>query len=817
MPLFLKPLSFLPVLCLLLSHAAAEEVRLSALDLSRTQQGNGKPGTDHSTTGKPLRIAGQAFTHGLGTSAPSILHLDLQGGSTRFTAKVGIDDDGQAKKKNGSVEFIIEGDHKVLWCSPLMRGGMAAQAVDLDLTGVKLLALRVTDGFDGTEHDHADWAEAAFQVRGAKPATVAAPPTPPRWQLGDVLTTVWPVTKDARLPHADFIEQGGLRVGQVVAYHIDGKRGLTLKRSVIWPSLRTGNNGMFNGLIRHYTPQEIEPSVTVDGSPLGAMRVERVLLDGTLTIQALADKNLAVTRCAFPSTTQSTAIDRWTLRNIGKVARTVAVAPLSVKYQEKGPYGLNVTEVSCTAPATTTLAPGKEMSFAVLFRGRLDSETAAVIDVAAEEKARRAYVAGIQRDLRLETPEPELDRAFSFCKLRVAEAINDTRGGMMLAPGGLAYYAAAWCNDNVEYAGPFFPFLGEKNSNQASLDTYRLFQKHMKPDYKLIPSSLYSEGIGLGGGDGDRGDASMYAYGCARFCLARGDAAIAKELWPAIAWCLEYSRRQMTPDGVIASNTDELEGRLPTGKANLSTSSLYYGGLRSAADLGRVLGLSAEARSYDQQADAMAKAIDKYFGSTVAGFNTYRYYDGNDVLRSWICLPLCMGLKERRDGTIAALFSPQLWTSDGLASQAGDLAFWDRSTLYGLRGVFQAGETTTGLRYLTAYTNRRLLGDHVPYPVEAWPEGDQRHLSSESGLYCRIFTEGLFGMLPTGLDGFRCTPRLPDGWPRMALRSVRAFNRNFDVVVERRGGLQHLSVIQGGKIIAEHDLKAGESAEVRLP
>ncbi|KAB2639380.1 MAG: hypothetical protein DVB26_06965 [Verrucomicrobia bacterium] len=816
----LKPLSFLPflaVLCQLVTHAAAEEVRLSALNLSRTQQGTGKPGTDHSTDGKPLRIAGQAFAHGLGTNAPSLLHLDLQGGCSRFTAKVGIDDEGQANKSGGSVEFIIEGDHKVLWCSPLMRGGMAAQAVDLDLSGVKLLALRVTDGFDGTENDHADWAEAVFQVSGAKPATVAAPPAPPRWLLGDDLTTVWPVSQDARLPHADFIEQGGLRVGQVVAYRIDAKRALTLKRSVIWPSLRTGNNGMFNGLIRHYAPQEIEPAVTVDAAPLGAICVERVLLDGTLTIQGRAGHDLRVTRCAFPSTTLPTAIDRWTLHNTGKVAHTVAVAPLSLKYEEKGPYGLNVTEVSCTAPVTTVLEPGKEMSFAVLFRGRLDSETPAQLDLAAEEKARRSYVSGIQRDLRLETPEPELDRAFSFCKLRVAEAINATRGGMMLAPGGLAYYAAAWCNDNVEYAGPFFPFLGEKNGNQASLDTYRLFQKHMQPDFKTMPSSLHSEGIGLGSADGDRGDAAMYAYGCARFCLARGDQAIAKELWPAIAWCLEYSRRQTTPDGVIASNTDELEGRLPTGKANLSTSSLYYGGLRSAADLGRVLGFAAEARSYDEQADAMAKAIDKYFAATVAGFNTYRYYDGNDVLRSWICLPLCMGLKERRDGTIAALFSPQLWTSDGLASQAGDLAFWDRSTLYGLRGVLQAGATTTALPYLSAYTRRRLLGEHVPYPVEAWPEGDQRHLSSESGLYCRIFTEGLFGMLPTGLDRFRCTPRLPDGWPRMALRSVRAFNRNFDVVVERRGKLQHLSVIQGGKIIAENDLKAGESAEVCLP
>jgi hypothetical protein len=637
-----------------------------------------------------------------------------------------------------------------------------------------------------------------------------------RWVLGKDLTNEWPVKKDTRLPHKDFIEQGGLRVGQVVTYQVDAERGLTMKRSVVWPSLRKGKNGMFDGVIKEYEGKDVEPKIIVDDKPLGSLVVERVLLDGTLTIQTLVGEELAVTRCAFPSTTLPTAIDRWTVRNIGKKAHTVKVATLREKDEIDGPYGKNVMEVSCTAPASTVLAPGKEMVFAVLFSGRLHKDKAITVDVATEERARRTYVAGIQKDLRLETPEPELDRAFAFCKLRVSEAINDTRNGMMLAPGGLAYYAAAWCNDNAEYSGPFFPFLGDPNSNKAALDTYRLFVKHMKPDYKAIPSSLYSEGIGLSTGDGDRGDASMYAYGCARYCLARGDKAIAKELWTAIAWCLEFSRRQMTADGVIASNTDELEGRLPTGKANLSTSSLCYGGLRAAADLGRSLGMEKEASGYDQQADALAKAIDKYFGAKVEGFDTYRYYDGNDVLRSWICLPLCMGLNERREGTIAALFSPRLWTPDGLASQAGDAAFWDRSTLYGLHGVLQAGETATGMRYLQAYTHRRLLGDHVPYPVESWPEGDQRHLSSESALYCRIYTEGLFGILPSGLDRFRCTPRLPEGWPKMALRSVRAFGHNFDLIIERKGEGLHLTVTEGGKTVTEQDLAAGGTVEVVL-
>jgi hypothetical protein len=649
-----------------------------------------------------------------------------------------------------------------------------------------------------------------------RPVLMAAPALAPRWILGEGMTTVWSVVADTNLPHGDFIEQGGLRCGQVVDYHVTGERQLRLKRGVVWPCLRIIPNDTTGSLIRHYG-SEAEPAVSVDGAPLGPVVVERVLLDGTLTILGRAGADLAVTRCTFPSPERRCAIDRWTLCNTGTKSKKLTMAPLMLRQDVPGPYGTNHTEVTCTAPRSTVLAPGQVLSFAVLFRAWPNGEQAEAVDTAADEAARRAHVAALQRDLRLETPVPEFDRAFAFCKLRVAEAINATRGGLMLAPGGLTYYAAVWCNDNVEYAGPFFPFLGDPHGNQASLDTYRLYRPFMKPDYRKIPSSIIAEGVDTWAGAGDRGDAAMYAYGCSRFCLARGDKTIAEELWPAIAWCLEYGRRQTTPEGVIASDTDELEGRLPTGKSNLSTSALHYGGLRSAADLGRALGHTDEAGEYERQADALAKAIESYFGATIEGFATYRYYDTNTVLRSWICLPLCMGLTDRHAGTIAALFSPRLWTHDGLASQAGDQVFWDRSTLYGFRGVLQAGEAAKGLRYLEAYTRRRLLGEHVPYPVECGPEGGQAHLSSESALYCRIFTEGLFGILPTGLDRFRCTPRLPAGWPRMALRSIRAFDRTWDLVVERRGTKARIIVEQAGKRVYDRTVPPGTTVEFVLP
>src|SRR5207237_5068016 len=98
-----------------------------------------------------------------------------------------------------------------------------------------------------------------------------------------------------------------------------------------------------------------------------------------------------------------------------------------------------------------------------------------------------------------------------------------------------------------------------------------------------------------------------------------------------------------------------------------------------------------------------------------------------------------------------------------------------------------AGDTERAMERLSAYTRRRLLGEHVPYAVEAYPEGGQAHLSAESALYCRIFVEGMFGIRPTGLTSFTLTPRLPAGWNRMSLRAVHAFGRMFDVEVRPDG------------------------------
>ena len=144
---------------------------------------------------------------------------------------------------------------------------------------------------------------------------------------------------------------------------------------------------------------------------------------------------------------------------------------------------------------------------------------------------------------------------------------------------------------------------------------------------------------------------------------------------------------------------------------------------------------------------ALAKAIDAHFGGEVGGYGTYRYYDGNTLLRSWICMPLIVGLRERCEGTVRALLSPELLTDDGLLTEQG-ATFWDRSTLYALRGIYNAGYADRATDMLHRYSQRRLLGRPCALSYRSMAEGSQRHLSAESGLYCRPVTEGLFGIRP---------------------------------------------------------------------
>lgn len=598
-------------------------------------------------------------------------------------------------------------------------------------------------------------------------------------------------TRTATLPYSDHIEMSGEKMAVVLRWGVREDGSFFCERSLVFPMLRTIPNNTHASLMRRVAT-DIPSLLSVNGLCLQKEKVRQVKLDGLMEVRstfAVGKADVELARTIFPSTDKPLMGEVYSLKNISQKALTVEVPEYSqaiTTSKEKGVTGSYIVRADLIGSGVTTLQPGDSLTFGVCFQAYREEESKIEADLSKELEARLDYLAAIDGNLILETPDKVIDREFRFAKIRASESIFKTAGGYMHGPGGESYYAAIWANDQAEYVNPFFPFLGYWKGNDSALNSYMHFARFMNPEYRPIPSSIIAEGTDIWNGAGDRGDAAMIAHGASRYVLESGSRQEAEQLWPLITWCLEYCDRKLNDAGVVVSDSDELEGRFPAGEANLCTSTLYYDALRSAAMLAKGLGKGSKVASlYNSRADRLEKAIEGYFGADIQGFHTYRYYDGNTVLRSWICMPLIVGILGRSEGTIAALTSDKLMTRDGLLTEQGSSTFWDRSTLYALRGIYIAGDTRTAGDFLNYYSSRRLLGDHVPYPIEAWPEGSQRHLSAESGLYCRAIIEGMFGIRPTGLDSFTMIPRLDESWDSMALRHIRTHGGDFDLGVLR--------------------------------
>jgi len=652
----------------------------------------------------------------------------------------------------------------------------------------------------------------------------------PRWHIIGNGSIEWTIKPDDE--HSDHIEMSGERVSLWVKYKVDNLCRIELSRTVVFPNFRLKPNDTHASLMAEFTDHDL-PRFFLNNTPLkpsvinGYMNkglTETVLSvnqDGIMQVTSMIERKyrndvtdkLQLKRTLLPSADKPAAIEKYVFVNVDDHAINVAMEgnlkemQIDTLHSTDGPHKLYEYTVN---EGVKRLQPGDSAVFSVVYQAVRNGETLLKINPEEEIDNRLNRIKAIEKPLQLVTPDPVLNTAFAFAKLRVGESIFYTKNGYINSPGGLRYYAAIWANDQAEYTGPYFGYAGYEPGAIAAINAYMWFAGYMNKDYNPIPSSVIAEGTGFWNGAGDRGDQAMIAYGASRFVLAYGNREVAEKLWPLIEWCLEYCKRRINSDGVVASESDELEGRFPSGEANLCTSSLYYDALISASFLCKESGKRILCESYASQARQMKDAINRFFGTNVEGFDTYRYYKENDILRSWICIPLTVNIFDRKEGTIDASFSPRLWTADGLATQAGEKTFWDRSTLYALRGVFAVGEIEKALDFLTQYSGRRLLGEHVPYPIEAYPEGDQKHLSAESGLYCRIYTEGLFGLRPMGFRSFTLSPKLPVDWNEMALKNIKAFGNDFDIVVKRNGNKTLVTInLEGAKpIIRRWDGKA---------
>ncbi len=617
-----------------------------------------------------------------------------------------------------------------------------------------------------------------------------------RWHIIEGNAISWTINESS-LPHSDNIEMAGTKVAGIVSYTVHKNGGLNIERELFYPQLHPFIKEsdpdwyVFRAYLKETYTDDILPKFYIGNRQFSPGVLKEVVINGMITfIHTKSTSGVTFSRKLYPSTNQRLFIEELQLTNTTKEPLVITYEGVTSSKSTQGIGGTFTYSVKSNGKQKITLQSGESNTYKLYFTAQLNDEPN-VVDENNLEK-RGDFLEKMQQNLILETPNPVFNQLFEFSKIRASESIFDSKLGLIHSPGGGRYYVGIWANDQAEYVSAFFPYLGYDIGNQSAMNCYRAFDRVKSPIFEPIqyafeveerkPPSLL-----------DRGDAAMIAYGATQYALARGDREEAEELWDLISWGLEYNHRNLNGEGVVISQSDEMEGRIETGTANLSTSSLYYGALTNAIYLAKELGKPSKLiKKYKKNAKTLKNAIENYFGASIEGLNTYKYYKEHTTLRHWICLPLVVDINDRSEATTEALFD-RLWTDNGVHVEKNNSdkkiseIFWDRGTLYALRGALRAGATEQSIERLKQFSTTRLLGERVPYVVEAFPEGNMAHLSAESGLYCRVFTEGLFGITPIGFNSFTIQPRLPKDWNEMALRHIRLFGKNFDVEVQRNG------------------------------
>jgi hypothetical protein len=114
--------------------------------------------------GRGIAIRRATYGKGLGMFAPAEVSFALGGRCTTLIADVGVDDeaglDVARQRVGGTVGFGVTGDGVTLVETGTLNTLTPARVVEVDVRGVDVLTLRVTDGGDGTQNDRASWGDA---------------------------------------------------------------------------------------------------------------------------------------------------------------------------------------------------------------------------------------------------------------------------------------------------------------------------------------------------------------------------------------------------------------------------------------------------------------------------------------------------------------------------------------------------------------------------------------------------------------------------------------------------------------------------------
>ena len=153
--------------CCWTTTVAQRSVYIDELNLSQAEQDDFPITSKTNIKGNPIKLNHHLYERGIGTYTNSMFHVSLKGGSIKFKAVVGFDDEvlGQGCHP---IEFIVYTDDNIAWRSGVMKPTDASKSVDVNVEGTQILTLFVKS-VRGKWNGFSAWADARLEVSGENP------------------------------------------------------------------------------------------------------------------------------------------------------------------------------------------------------------------------------------------------------------------------------------------------------------------------------------------------------------------------------------------------------------------------------------------------------------------------------------------------------------------------------------------------------------------------------------------------------------------------------------------------------------------------
>ena len=141
---------------------AGPRTSLLTLEPTKVEFSFAEPRFDQTLAGGPIVLGGVEYAHGIGMHAWSRLSYQVPAGATAFQAVVGLSQNVRDCEV-ALLRFEVLGENgELLWTSGLVDNRTPPKGVLVDVAGRKEITLVVTEGENGRDCDHGDWADPSY-------------------------------------------------------------------------------------------------------------------------------------------------------------------------------------------------------------------------------------------------------------------------------------------------------------------------------------------------------------------------------------------------------------------------------------------------------------------------------------------------------------------------------------------------------------------------------------------------------------------------------------------------------------------------------